>query len=444
MKNWLKITLTVLTAVILTGGVPEVLAEIKFSGIEIRSVENGTAKLKWTTPGQLTKGMVYFGNDPDNLNRWTGYSAYDYYHEVALTSLRKNKTYYYRIVAIDKFQNETEAFTQSFSTKNMKREETVKPEFKEQKILQATNSAVALAWTTNEETNAVVYYGVDPDNLKKTAKYKSYRKEHELLIHKLKPGEKYYLKITAKDKSGNKSSKFLRFNTHDYEDAVHKLNISNVAPLSFDEKMIFSRKAIIEWKTNLVAKSSISYGVKPGKYKKKITVSKSRRFKHQAALSDLEPNTTYYYKISAYDSLHKKKTTSKEMSVTTRPLKRYYRSGSLVQSSGGYKVYVIKGADKFWIKTADVFVGLGYRWDWIEKVDDVFLNEYSEGKSVTKTEKHPNGTLIKYARSAAVYLLENGRKRPFSSAGSFVGKGYDWNRIITISKKEKYKTGEYL
>ena len=443
MRNWLKITLIVLMAVILTGGVPEVLAEVKFSNIKVYDIENGTAKLKWATRGQLTKGMVYFGNNPNNLDRWTGYSAYDYYHKVALTGLKKNKTYYYKIVAIDKFQNETEAFIQSFSTKSMKREETVKPEFKEQKILQVTNSAVALAWTTNEKTNAVVYYGVDPNNLKKTAKHKSYKKEHELLIHKLKPGKKYYLKITAKDKSGNKSSKFLRFNTHDYKDAVHKLTISNVAPLSFDEKMIFSRKAVIEWRTNLVSKSAISYGVKPGKYKKKATVSKSRRFKHQIVLSDLEPNTAYYYKISAYDSLHKKKATLKEMSFTTRPLRKYYRDGSLVRGSD-YKVYVINGNNKLWIKTAGVFMGLGYKWDWIEKADDVFLKEYSEGKSVTKTKKHPNGTLIKYAHSAAVYLLENGRKRPFSSADSFIGKGYSWDRIITISKKEKYKTGEYL
>ena len=444
MRNWLKITLIILLAATLTGGVPEVSAEVKFSNIKVYDIENGTAKLKWTTRGQFTRGIVYFGNDPDNLDRWTGYSAYDYYHKVALTGLKKNKTYYYKIAAIDKLQNKTESFTQSFFTKGMKREETVKPEFKEQKILQVTNSAVALAWTTNEETNAVVYYGIDPDNFKKTAKYKSYHKKHELLIHKLKPGKKYYLKIVAKDRSGNKSSKFLRFNTHDCGDAVYKLTISDVAPLSFDEKMIFSRKAVIEWKTNLVAKSAISYGVKPGKYKKKVTASKSRRFKHQIVLSGLEPNTTYYYKISAYDSLHKKKATLKEMSFTTRPLKRYYKNGSLVQGLGGYKVYVINGNNKLWIETADVFIGLGYKWNWIEKVDEVFLREYSGGGSVTKTKKHPNGTLIKYAHSAAVYLLENKKKRPFSSADSFIGKGYSWDRIITISKKEKYKTGEYL
>jgi len=406
----------------ITGRVPEVLAEVKFSNIEVYDIENGTAKLKWSTYNQLTKGIIYFGNDLDDLDRWTGYSIYGNYHEVVLTGLKKKKTYYYKIVAIDKLQNETEAFVQSFSTKDMKREEIVKPEFKEQKILQVTNSALALTWTTNEETNAIVYYGTESDNLKKTAKYKSYK-------------EKYYLRIVAKDKSGNKSSKLLRVNTHDYKDIVHKLTVSNIKPLSFDEKMIFSRRATIEWKTNLVSKSTIHYGVKPGKYGKKIIASKSRRLKHQVALPDLEPNTTYYYKISAYDSLHKKKTTSKEMSFTTRSLKKYYADGSLVQGSAGYKVYVIYGANKYWIKTEAVFLGFGYKWDWVEKVDDAFLREYNEKKNISNTKKHPNGTLIKYAHSAAVYLLENGKKRPFSSADSFVRKGHSWDRLITISKK---------
>jgi len=43
-----------------------------------------------------------------------------------------------------------------------------------------------------------------------------------------------------------------------------------------------------------------------------------------------------------------------------------------------------------------------------------------------------------------VYDIENGKKRPFPSAESFLKKGYSWNRIMVISEKEKYRTGEYL
>lgn len=414
-----------------------------FKNIEVYDIENGIAKIKWSTPNWQTKGIVYFGEDPDNLNRYIGHSVYDYYHKISLPCLQKNKIYYFKIVAIDRLENQEESFLQSFSTKGMEKEDLIKPRFEEQKILQTINNAVAISWTTNEETKAIIYYGDENENLNRTARVRSFQKEHELLIHRLKPGTKYYLKIVAEDKSGNKTNgrRFI-FNTNDYKDEP-ELSVSNVSPLSFNEELIFSRKIIIKFKTNLVSKSKIQYGVVSGKYKRKEIVSKSLRKNHQITLRDLNPETTYYYKITAYDSFNRKKKNTSEMTFVTRSLKKQFVDSSLVKGSG-YKVYITSGNEKLWIENADVFNKLGYKWEWVKTIEDVFLNEYKEGKSIKSSKYHPDGTLIKYSDSSAVYLLENKKKRPFSSAASFINKGYSWNRIMTISKKERYRTGEYL
>lgn len=422
----------------------QALAPFEFKNIQVFDIENGTAKIKWSTPSQRTRGMIYFGESPDNLNRYTGYSLYDYYHEAVLSSLLKNKTYYFKIAATDMSENQEESFLQSFSTKGMKKDDLVKPQFIEQKITQITNSAVAIFWTTNEETNAVVYYGAEEEGLKKSAGFKSLQKEHELFIYKLKSGIRYNLRITAKDRAGNEiNGKFFTFSTSDYAGSGPDLSIYNIKPLSFNEDLIFSRRAAIAFETNLIAKSAIQYGTAPGKYKNKIVVSELRNKNHQITLSDLEPDTTYYYKITAYDSFSGKKTTTSEMSFTTESLRKKLADGSLVKSSG-YKVYIINGNEKFWIETAEVFNKLGYKWDWIVRIDDAVLREYKEGASIKKTSAHPDGTLVKYSNSNAVYLLENKKKRPFSSAESFVRNGYSWDRIIIIPKGEKYSTGEYL
>ena len=415
-----------------------------FKNIEVYDIENGIAKIKWSTLNWQTKGVIYFGESPDNLDRYTGYSLYNYYHEMSLSGLQRNKTYYFKIVAIDRLENREESFLQSFSTKNMEKEDLIKPRFEEQKILQVINNAVAVSWATNEEARAVIYYGDEENNLKKTTKVRSFQKEHELLIHRLKPGTRYYLKIVAEDRSGNKTNgrQFI-FNTNDYKGDSPDLSILNVKPLSPDEELIFSRRITINFRTNLVAKSVIQYGTAPGKYKHKKTVSESRRLNHQITLTGLEPNTTYYYKITAQDSFNRKKKIASEMTFVTGHLKKKFSGGSLVKGSG-YKVYVINGNEKFWIENADVFSGLGYKWEWIQQVESSVLNEYKEGKSIKSSKYHPDGTLIKYADSSTVYLLENKKKRPFSSAESFVKKGYSWNRIMIISKKEKYRTGEYL
>ena len=419
-------------------------ASIGFKNIEVYKIENGIAKIKWFTPSWQTKGAIYFGESPDNLNRYTGYSLYNYYHETSLSGLQRNKIYYFKIVATDKSENREESFLQSFSTKNMEKEELIKPRFEEQKILQVINNAVALSWTTNEDTKAVIYYGIVEKGLKKTVKVRRFQKEHELLIRRLKPGEKYNLKIVAEDKSGNKTNgRLFVFNTNDYKEGGPVLSISNITPLSFDEEMIFSKEIVIKFKTNLVAKSMIQYGAVSGKYRKKEIVSKSLQQNHQIILRGLDPETTYYYKITAYDSFNRGKKITSEMTFTTKTFKKKFVNGSLVKGYG-YKVYIINGNEKFWIESADIFSGLGYKWDWIQSVDNVFLNEYKEGKSIKSSKSHPGGTLIKYPNSHAVYLIENKKKRPFPSAESFVGNGYNWDRIVTISTKERYRMGEYL
>lgn len=419
-------------------------ASFEFGNIQVSDIENGAAKIKWSTPNQRTRGTIYFGESPDNLNRYTGYSLYDYYHEVMLSGLLKNKTYYFKIAATDMSENQRESFLQSFSTKGMKKDDLIKPQFIEQKIIQTTNSAAAIFWTTNEETSAVVYYGEEKEGLKKSAGFKGFQKEHELFICKLKPGTRYNLRITARDRAGNEiNGQFFTFNTSNYIGSGQDLSVYNIKPLSFNEELIFARRAVIAFETNLIAKSIIQYGIAPGKYKYKIVVSELRNKNHQITLPDLEPDTTYYYKITAYDSFNGKKAIASEMSFTTGSLKKKLADGLLVKDSG-YKVYVISGSEKLWIESADVFSKLGYKWDWIVRIDDAVLREYKEGVSIKKANTHPDGTLVKYSNSGAVYVLEGKKKRPFSSAESFLRNGYGWDRIIIIPKSEKYKDGEYL
>ena len=210
MKILTKIALVIAVIFFSAGYGYQAMSFAEFKNIEVYDIENGVAKIKWFTPNWQTKGIVYFGESSDNLNRYTGYSLYNYYHEAILTGLRKNKKYYFKIVAIDRLNNEKESFIQSFSTKGMKKDDFTKPEFKEQRILQTINNAVALSWTTDEKTNAVVYYGIVGKDLNKTARVKSFKKEHELLIYNLKSGTRYNLKIVAKNKAGNKvSGKYL-------------------------------------------------------------------------------------------------------------------------------------------------------------------------------------------------------------------------------------------
>ncbi|PIT94630.1 hypothetical protein COT98_02720 [Candidatus Falkowbacteria bacterium CG10_big_fil_rev_8_21_14_0_10_39_9] len=79
-------------------------------------------------------------------------------------------------------------------------------------------------------------------------------------------------------------------------------------------------------------------------------------------------------------------------------------------------------------------------------IDKVLLSTKFKGKKIVKatettlakyTKIAPvlfgNGELLKSNASQAVYLIDNGQKRPFVSGETFETLGYDWKNVITVS-----------
>ncbi len=67
----------------------------------------------------------------------------------------------------------------------------------------------------------------------------------------------------------------------------------------------------------------------------------------------------------------------------------------------------------------------------IIKVASTELAAYTTGAPVTLT----NGELVRTPASPAVFVIENGLKRPILSADTFQKLGYKWTNVITVSQK---------
>ena len=409
-------------------------ADIMIDNIEIIEMRNHIVKIGWHT-NEATKGFIYFGKDKDNLNRTMGYSLYDYNHELSLNNIDKNEDYYFKIRAITESGEESETVIQKFSTDDM--EDTEKPEFEEQKFLQATQSGVAITWETDEKTKGTIHYGPGPYNLVKKAKSNRYKTRHALFIYRLSPGSQYYFQIVAKDRAGNeRNGQVMSFYTLDKTDNPYKLEIANI------NTNVQERSIIMTWRTSLASQAYLYYGTSPNKVRSKIKVSKYPKLLHKYTLDGLKPNKTYYFKIKGLKSLHKKKAESMIFSVKTKPLETELPIGTLIKGST-QKVYIIQGdGTKAWIQNEEIFTGLKFKWHWIKNINDEALSEYEEIDNISSSKKHPNGVLIKYEGKPGVYLLENGKKRPFFTEKAFTRKGYDWSRVIIV--KKKYKTGKNL
>lgn len=120
-----------------------------------------------------------------------------------------------------------------------------------------------------------------------------------------------------------------------------------------------------------------------------------------------------------------------------------FTDGMLVKGSSA-NVYVISNGQRRWIQTEEIFNALGYKWSKVHNISDAKLGTYPEGNYITSSDSHPDGTLIKYATSTKVYLIEAGKKRWIVSEEAFNNAGYDWDNIIEVPDTETYPDGDNI
>ena len=79
-------------------------------------------------------------------------------------------------------------------------------------------------------------------------------------------------------------------------------------------------------------------------------------------------------------------------------------------------------------------------WDLVTWVPDDLLDkfEYPLGETVASVDTHPNGCLVKYTDSPAVYLVSNGELKPFASWVALVSNKYEGQKIFTMPITETY------
>ncbi|MFB6181781.1 MAG: FG-GAP repeat domain-containing protein [Candidatus Magasanikbacteria bacterium] len=121
------------------------------------------------------------------------------------------------------------------------------------------------------------------------------------------------------------------------------------------------------------------------------------------------------------------------------------KNGTIVKTPRKNRVYLILKGKKYWIKSVEVFIKLGYKWGWIQDVSQGFLSKYQLGETIESNSLYPTGTIIKEVNSDKLYKLENqnGRvvRRYIKNMSIFSELGYRKDRIVKVENIQKYKTG---
>lgn len=85
-------------------------------------------------------------------------------------------------------------------------------------------------------------------------------------------------------------------------------------------------------------------------------------------------------------------------------------------------------------------------WELVTWVPDDLLDkfEYPLGETIASADTHPNGCLVKYTDSSAVYLVSNGELKPFASWSALTSNKYDNQKIFTIPVTEIYVMADVI
>jgi hypothetical protein len=294
-------------------------AQLSIDFISVSNIQNSSAKINWHS-SEPSRGLVYYGTSINNLNQVVDHMTIETIHATTITALAKRTTYYYKIVAINASGQRSESFVQNFNTGEMT--ETVKiPSVPQITIRQVTNNAVAITWSTDIATRAKITYYYNGGS-EQVANVWSYATEQNLYIYYLLPEQHYTIVIDAESETGGHRTASAAFNTlrNPNPNVNPTINITELQPISITSDLIKSNQITISWKTNLVAKANIYYGLNPGQLYTRLNVSPQASLNHQITLTDLQANTNYYYKIELYDTLYYQYVVTEEKNFITKPL----------------------------------------------------------------------------------------------------------------------------
>ena len=123
------------------------------------------------------------------------------------------------------------------------------------------------------------------------------------------------------------------------------------------------------------------------------------------------PFTSYSALISRFDPKKIVVTDSSSLSSYTKGDSIKFPNYSLIQlPTGG--IYLLVDNEKRPIVSKDIFKKIGFNAEEIINANEEELNSYTEGKIITATSTYPTGKLLRDPKSGGVFYVESGYKYP--------------------------------
>jgi PKD repeat protein/phosphodiesterase/alkaline phosphatase D-like protein len=311
-----------------TLGAPDNTPPIILEGPSVTYASDQQATVAWVTDEPATNKVVYgaLGNFLSSSNPpVTGPMATS--HSLTIPNLSPGTRYLFRIVSTDGSGNVVVAGTlQGFVAKvgvvaklvpgkdggfSTATDPDLSPPviLSGPHVVSSTSSALTLEWVTDESSDSVVDFGKEEATTRQEQGQDV--QAHRVVLTNLLAGQSYQYKVLSTDPSGNgpvESRIFIGRTASVVDTIAPRISVS---PLVIE---LTDRAATLVWATDEGSTTFISYGVE-GMDRQKS--SPDYVTAHRVTLTNLEPETTYRYKVRAVDGAANGPVEGEEQSFTT-------------------------------------------------------------------------------------------------------------------------------
>ncbi|KPK82822.1 MAG: hypothetical protein AMS27_13900, partial [Bacteroides sp. SM23_62_1] len=285
----------------------------------VKKVTESTATIVWETANEASTSFVEFWLKDATMVEMQGSADFDVRHNVKLTGLLPDTLYYYKVFSTDNSPNkntsEMPGLDSPFRTAAVK--DIIPPRFvpggtpydknpntefeglaktAESSEEQTAVSSITIEWTTNEESDSRVDYGLDT-NYGEFVYDGTFVTTHSVFIDGLQPGTVYHYFVTSVDPDGNRlTGTDKTFRTPDMPDILPP-NVIEYPYVSDKTK----NTAVIEWGTDEDSDSFVEYWQVGEPQNVKTAGSVDVTKKHRVTLTNLSAGTYYQYQIISTD-----------------------------------------------------------------------------------------------------------------------------------------------
>jgi phosphodiesterase/alkaline phosphatase D-like protein len=233
-------------------------------------------------------------------------------HNLMITGLAPNTVYYYRVGSTDgNGYGPTTSNEGSFTTE-LDPDTTAPVIIEPPTVIEITSSTATVVWKTNESANSEVRFDSAsrawPNYpIRKTSANMSI--DHKVTLAGLESGQRYYFRVGNTDVEGYGPDT-------DAEDNNPFSEASFLTDMVLDEKApritstvlvsgIDDQSAIVIWYTDELSNSIVQYGTASSVWDNYFwtTSMPSMTKEHIVVLNDLQPDTTYWFRVGSIDAM---------------------------------------------------------------------------------------------------------------------------------------------